>query len=144
MRKRTKLQLANRIAQAINSSDKGDMGANVWHKGTNIRIYVIRHDVSKKDQDCGFIAVTKAGIESKVKRSLWVESIAFEVAANTEIIDDDPVSVIPSRLSSKEAEAIVNLPRSSPHSEYDEAAAGLDRMYGKGGWDDRDLEDYWG
>lgn len=153
MKSLTRKQLANKIANILNNFDKEKFTATVWDKGEKMRIYV-KDDGYTNARDRGFIYVTKDGYVGFEELKARTESIAIDlVKPFLEDIKIEEPTQLPGgvrRLTDSEVrEEIANLEKEQEEAgavswNYKKSERALDAMYGRGGWDQRDLEDYEG
>lgn len=130
--KMTREQLANRIAVGL------DCTAKVWAKNDKVRVYL-----SHRGKDYGFVAVVNNGIEWSLTgyaKNTYGSAIRKAVEG---IEISEPQEVVPKvrRLTQSEADALASSPRKDHRGDTEKA---LDAMYGRGGWDRWDREDYEG
>lgn len=126
----TRTALANKIAADLDCTTK------VWEKGGKVRVYL-----SNRGKDYGFIEIT-----DKVEFALTGyanNAYGSDIRKSAEGIEiNEPLALIGGvrRLTTEEADllAVTHQPKSN-NTEH-----ALNAMYGKGGWDQWDREDYEG
>lgn len=132
-------EFAQKIADFFNSSAKGNFVATVWEKGEKIRVYI--KDMGYKNstaQAQGFIEITKEGVAVE---SLKRNGTANRISGGWGSFEVMPYSAYAPRLSESEVAAKLAAPRRRGSGN---STTALDAMYGVGGWDARDREDYEG
>lgn len=128
----TREQLARKIADEISCT------AKVWAKGEKVRVYL-----SHKGKDYGFVEIKKDGVDWSLT-SYGNNTYGGEIRSIVKGIEiNEPDSVIPGtrRLTADEVDALAAAPRKDHR---DDTTKALDAMYGRGGWDRWDREDYEG
>jgi len=113
-----------------------DCTTKVWEKGGKVRVYL-----SHRGKDYGFIEVTTKGIEFSLTgyaNNAYGRTIRESVEG---IKINEPSAIIGDvrRLTTQEADALA-----AASSRQDNTERALNAMYGKGGWDRWDREDYEG
>jgi hypothetical protein len=111
--------------------------AKVWSKSGKVRVYL-----SHRGKDYGYVSVTNEGLEYALTgygNNTYGSEIR-EAAEGVNIIPDHHEMGVGQRLSPEQADILAR-----QKQEYrDDTTKALDAMYGRGGWDDRDREDYEG
>jgi hypothetical protein len=130
--KMTREELAEKIASSL------DCTAKVWSKGGKVRVYL-----SHRGKEYGFVSVNADGVEFSLTGYASNAYGSTIRDAATGIVVDEPNEVIPGvrRLTQSEVDAALSAPRRDHEDDTEKA---LNAMYGRGGWDRWDREDYEG
>lgn len=127
----TRSQLAKKIASDLDCTTK------VWDKSGKVRVYL-----SHRGKDYGFVEVTAQGLEFALT-GYANNAYGSDIRKSAEGIEiNEPSAVVGDvrRLTTQEADQLAA--SRSPKADNTERA--LNAMYGKGGWDRWDREDYEG
>jgi hypothetical protein len=124
-------KLAAKIANELTCT------ARVWAKSGKVRVYL-----SHRGKDYGYVSVTNDGVEYALTgyaNNTYGGEIR-KAAEGVNIIPDHHEMEVGQRLSPDQADILARQKRDCRSG----TAKALDAMYGRGGWDDRDREDYEG
>jgi hypothetical protein len=129
----TKKELAQKIADAV------DCTAKVWVKEDKVRVYL-----SHRGKDYGFVAVTAKGAEFSLTGygNNTYKRLIREAIEGIEISEPQEIASGIRRLTLQEADQLAS--SRQPKSDNTNTEHALNAMYGKGGWDRWDREDYEG
>lgn len=116
--------------------------ASTWNKNGEMRIYL--KDVSYiNPKNAGYIKVDSEGeIKTYFTRAIAAELVAVieRLQQIIRVASNDLIAVSKSRTPDQIQAAI----KAGVEVSYQEISHALDAMYGRGGWDDRDREDFEG
>lgn len=129
----TRKQLAEKIANNLDCTSK------VWAKSNKVRVYL-----SHRGKDYGFVEITANGVDwnlTSYANNAYGSAIRDSVEG-IQILE--PQEVIPGTRRLTESEAQLLAAQSSSADNRSDTEKALDAMYGKGGWDRWDREDYEG
>jgi len=127
----TRSQLAKKIASDLDCTTK------VWEKGGKVRVYL-----SHRGKDYGFVEVTDQGLEFALT-GYGNNAYGSDIRKSAEGIKiNEPPAVIGDvrRLTTEEADQLA----ASRNPKTNDTERALNAMYGRGGWDRWDREDYEG
>lgn len=127
----TRKELAQKIADAV------DCTAKVWEKDGKIRVYL-----SHRGKDYGHVAVTVKGAEFALTgyANNCYGRVIREAIEGIEITEPQEIASGIRRLTTQEADQLA----STRQPKLGNTERALNAMYGAGGWDRWDREDYEG
>ncbi|MEY3303742.1 MAG: hypothetical protein RLZZ139_2115 [Cyanobacteriota bacterium] len=131
MTQMTRSQLAKKIAADLDCTTK------IWEKGGKVRVYL-----SHRGKDYGFVEITAKGVEFALT-GYANNAYGSDIRNSAEGIEiNEPSAVVGDvrRLTSEEADQLAATSRGKAN----DTERALNAMYGRGGWDRWDREDYEG